>query len=187
MAWVPEKELVEKSRPLSSTYRQDFMPSNVKKQLFTERPKTSFDGIPTTSYRYAHGTGAPNKAIINAMNNEALRLSLLNRKDRAMSAINRGRESVASCLTWSSAKSKCSPNPQDGVRPVVPPATQTTEFVPHPPSAPKPQTTVVSPTQAKQEAWPAPVAPPAETQAPPTQQQAPITQQQEYVPRPLAE
>jgi len=170
---MPEKEFVERSRPLSSTYKQDFMPNQVKPQLFTQRPKTSFDGVPTTSYRYSHGSGAPNRTVINAMNNEALKLSLLNRKERAMSAaVYRGRESVASCLTWSSAKPK--PNQQDTVRPLIPLATQTTEFVPHPPSAPKTH----SPTHAMQEAWPAPTAePPMQTQAPPTQQMAPVTQQ----------
>lgn len=172
---MPEKEYVERSRPLSSTYKQDFMPSHVKTQLFTERPKTSFDGVPTTSYRYAHGSGAPNRTVINAMNNEALKLSLLNRKDRAMSAVHRGRESVASCLTWASAKPKNVCNQQESVRPVIPPATQTTEFVPHPPSAPKPQ----SPSQVMQEAWPAPVAPP------PVQEMAhPVTQQEVYAPPP---
>lgn len=183
---MPEKQFVEKSRPLSSTYKQDFMPAQVKTQLFIERPKTSFEGVPTTSYRYAHGTGAPNKATINAMNNEALRLSLLNRKDRAMSAVHRGRETVASCLTWVGPKQKCS-STQESIRPVVPLATQTTEFVPHPPSAPKPEATTASPTQVVQEAWPVPSAPPTQNVAPPTQQ-APVTQEVHVPPpQPMAE
>ncbi|KAH3819145.1 uncharacterized protein LOC127882425 [Dreissena polymorpha] len=166
MAWMPEREYVEKTqRPLASTYKQDFAQS--KKQLFIERPKTSFEGVPTTSYRYAHGSGAPNRYAIDAMNNEALKLSLLNRKDRAMTAVNKGRESVASCLTWVSAKPKPVQSDLTSSRPVVPPATQTTMFLPHPPSSPK--------SQMVQEAWPVPQS------SPPVQQQAessaPVTSQ----------
>lgn len=160
---MPEREYVEKSRPLASTYKVDFN-KNGKAQLLTKRPKTSFEGAPTTSYRYAHGQSAPNKDVIDAMNNEALKLSLLNRKDRAMSAANSGRESVASCLTWRSFKPK--PSNDESVRPVIPPATLTSEFVPHPPAAPKPQTTVAVSQQTIQ-AWPTPEAPVTQQQAPP--------------------
>ncbi|WAR25285.1 CC084-like protein [Mya arenaria] len=171
MAWMPEREYIEKTqRPLSSTYKQDFMPGQSKQQMFITRPKTSFEGVPTTSYRYSHGPGAPNKSTIDAMNNEALKLSLLNRKDRAMS-VNKGRESVASCLTWVSAKAKPAPVQSDSgsVRPNVPLATQTTEFEPHPPAAPKPQ--------MSQEAWPVPQGPssPQQQQAPPTMAPPPPT------------
>lgn len=171
MAWMPEREYIERSRPLVSTYKVDFMPAQSKSQLWTKRPKTSFEGVPMTSYKYAHGGTAPNKDSIDAMNNEALKLSLLNRKDRAMTAVHKGRESVASCLSWSPFKPKSS-STQESVKPVVPPATQTSEFVPHPPSAPKPQ-----PVQA---AWSAPepvtqqqqVSPPVEHAPPPPQPMA---------------
>ncbi|KAL4226112.1 hypothetical protein ACF0H5_014099 [Mactra antiquata] len=177
IAWMPEREYIERSRPLVSTYKVDFMPSQAKSQLWTKRPKTSFEGVPTTSYKYAHGGAAPNKDSIDAMNNEALKLSLLNRKDRAMTSLNKGRESVASCMTWSSFRPKPS-SPQETMKPVIPPATQTSEFVPHPPSAPKPQTYVPEP-QPVQQTWPAPE--PTTQQAPPPVLQAPPQ------PQPMAE
>lgn len=176
ITWMPEREFIEKSRPLISTYKVDFN-KNGKTQLLTTRPKTSFEGVPTTSYRYAHGKSAPNKDSIDAMNNEALKLSLLNRKDRAMTAVNSGRESVASCLTWRSFKPK--PSNDESVRPTVPPATQTSEFVPHPPAAPRPQTTMAGSQQTVQ-AWPTPEVPVTQQQAtPPAEVQAP--------PQPMAE
>ncbi|XP_053377307.1 uncharacterized protein LOC123529342 [Mercenaria mercenaria] len=175
ITWMPEREFIEKSYPLTSTYKVDYMSANAKNQLLTKRPKTSFEGVPTTSYRYAHGKSAPNKDTIDAMNNEALRLSLLNRKDRAMTAVNRGRESVASCLTWSSFKPNLSS--EQTLRSMVPPATQTSEFIPHPPTAPKPETSMAVSQPPVQQAWPAPEAavtqqqqaqpPSAEVQAPP--------------------
>lgn len=169
---MPEREYIEKTqRPLASTYRKDYMPAMSSKQIFIDRPKTSFDGVATTSYRYSHGNGAPNKATINAMNNEALKLSLLNRKDRAMSAVSKGRESVASCLTWVSAKpSPSQPDPvsnNSAVRPVVPPCTTTSEYVPHPPSAPKPQVAWAPPPPPAVSAPPQEVAPVVHQPAPP--------------------
>lgn len=166
ITWMPEREFVEKSRPLASTYKVDFMQDTAKKQLLIKRPKTSFEGVPTTSYRYAHGKSAPNKDTIDAMNNEALKLSLLNRKDRAMSAVYKGRESVASCLTWHAFQPK-EKSPQEPVRPVVPPATQTSEFIPHPPSEPKPQSTMVVSQPVVQTAWPAPEPPQQQALPPP--------------------
>ena len=174
ITWMPEREFIEKSRPLATTYKVDFMKSDAKTQLFTKRPKTSFEGVPTTSYRYAHGKSAPNKEEIDAMNNEALKLSLLNRKDRAMSAVNRGRESVASCLTWTSFKPKV--NTEETLRPVVPAATLTSEFVPHPPSAPKPQTTMLD-LQPVQQAWPAPEPVVSQQQAEPSSPEKPVSSQ----------
>lgn len=165
---MPEREYIEKSRPLVSTYKVDFMNANRKTQMFVKRPKTSFDGIATTSYRYSHGESGPNKDTISAMNNEALGLSMLNRKDRAMTSMNRGRESVASCLTWHTYKPSPKPNSEEPVRPVVPPATQTSEFLPHPPSAPKPQMSMVVSQPTVQQTWPAP--------------EAPVTQQLQQVP-----
>lgn len=137
ITWMPEKEYVERSRPVVSTYRIDFKYSGKKKgekvtpvpvpvpipQIIIKRPKTSFDGVPTSTYRYAHSEGGPNKEFINASNNDALKLSLLNRKNRAMSAKTAHRETVASCLNWAS------PRPQS----YHPIATQTEGFKPHPP------------------------------------------------------
>jgi hypothetical protein len=154
ITWMPEREFIEKSRPLVTTYKTDFMSSDAKTQLLTKRPKTSFEGVPTTSYRYAHGKSAPNKGEIDAMNNEGLKLSLLNRKERAMSAVSTGRESVASCLTWTSFKPKV--KNEETMRPVIPSATVTSEFVPHPPTAPKPQTTTLDFQPPVQQAWPVP-------------------------------
>ena len=132
---MPEKEYIERTRPLVSTYRVDF--KNIKEpvkqvpQIIVKRPKTSFEGTPTTSYRYSHGEECPNKGTINAMNNGALKLSLLNRKDRAMSAKPSGRESVASCMVWHNPQEQKIRKPSDSS---VPAATQTMNFVPHPPS-----------------------------------------------------
>jgi hypothetical protein len=80
---MPEKEYVERSRPVVSTYRVDFKyKSNGRQvpvavpvpvpQIIIKRPKTSFDGVPTSTYRYAHSEGGPNKGVIDASNNEAL-------------------------------------------------------------------------------------------------------------------
>lgn len=157
IAWMPEREYVERSRPLASTYKLDFNEAQGKCQLYTHRPKTSFDGVNTTSYRYAHGLAAPNREVIDAMNNQALKLSLLNRKNRAMTAVNRGRESVATCLTWHASEEKApsATNQEGPTRPVVPPATQTSTFMPHPPTAPKSQSSLTVP-HATVQAWPAP-------------------------------
>ena len=140
ITWMPEKEFVERSRPVVSTYRVDFRYSGNKNgktkeipvpvpipvpQIIIKRPKTSFDGVATSTYRYAHSEGGPNKDIINANNNDALRLSLLNRKNRAMSAKATHRETVATCLNWSSNYTR----PQS----YHPTATQTEAIQPHPP------------------------------------------------------
>lgn len=181
IAWMPEREYIERSRPLASTYKLDFMEEKAKSQLITKRPKTSFDGVATTSYRYSHGEAAPNKQTINAMNNTALKLSLLNRKDRAMTAMNRGRESVASCMTWVSSKTAPAPTSEEPVRPNIPLATQTTQFVPHPPTEAKPPSPKTSPPpQQQQQAWPMPEqqAPAPMAQVPPPCQQAPPQQAQ---------
>ena len=144
ITWMPEKEFVERSRPIVSTYRVDFKytgKSNGKQipipvpvpipQIIIKRPQTSFDGVPTSTYRYAHSEGGPNKAVIDASNNEALKLSLLNRKNRAMSAkpsLGGYRETVASCMNWVS-----NTRPQSsGVN--KPKDTQTESFMPHPPN-----------------------------------------------------
>ncbi|KAL5014552.1 hypothetical protein ScPMuIL_008822 [Solemya velum] len=105
LTWMPEREYVERSYPLSSCYEKDYSVNRKRaSQLIVKRPKTSFDGVPTSTYRYSHGKMNPNRDAINAMNNDALQLGLLHRKNRAMTAkSHRSRESVASCLTWRSS------------------------------------------------------------------------------------
>ena len=148
---------MERSRPLTSTYKIDFMKKAAKQQLIVQRPITSFDGKSTTSYRYAHCDEAPNKKMIDAMNNTALKLSLLNRKEKPMTHKHKqGRESVATCLTWVSDKSERNSDP---VRPNLPAATQTTVYEPHPPTTQKPPSPQ-SPPFTVQQAWQAPDAPP---------------------------
>ena len=179
MSWMPEREYVERSRPLASTYKRDFNPNDMKSQKIIKRPKTSFEGVPTTSYRYSHGNEAPNKQVINAMNNEALMLSLMNRKDRAMSSARSGRESVASCLTWITNKTLQKQQHPETVRPVIPQATQTTEFVPHPPSQPKPPSpTSQPPVQQQSRPEPQAAVEPAipAAQTPPQIQNEPMAQ-----------
>lgn len=143
ITWMPEKEYVERSRPVVSTYRVDFKyKSNGRQvpvavpvpvpQIIIKRPKTSFDGVPTSTYRYAHSEGGPNKGVIDASNNEALKLSLLNRKNRVMSAkasLGR-RETVASCLNWVTSPRAPQSNSS---KPNVQSAT-TDGFMPHPPT-----------------------------------------------------
>lgn len=187
ITWMPEREYVERSRPLTSTYKVDFMTKASKNQLIVQRPKTSFEGLPTTTYRYAHGDVSPNKKTIDAMNNTALKLSLLNRKDKPMSGKNsHGRESVASCLTWVSSKTDTIK--EEPVRPNIPPATQTTVYEPHPPTTQKPPSPT-SPPRTVQQAWPSPEAPPPQVAPPPMPdvqiqiQQAPPPPQ----PEPMAE
>lgn len=171
---MPEREFVERMRPLASTYKLDFMSKTGKKQLIVERPLTSFEGAPTTTYRYTHFEEAPNKKAIDAMNNTALKPSLLNRKDKPMSGRNsHGRESVASCLTWVSYKSERKDEP---IRPTIPAATQTTVYEPHPPTTQKPLSPT-SPPRVLQQAWAAPDAPPPQI-APPPMAEMPIQMQQ---------
>lgn len=170
ITWMPEREFVERSRPLTSTYKVDFMTKTAKNQLIVQRPITSFEGIPTTSYRYAHCDEAPNKKTIDAMNNTALKLSFLNRKEKPMSnKHNQGRESVATCLTWVSYKSERKSEP---VRPTIPAATQTTVYEPHPPTTQKPPSPT-SPPITVQQAWQAPDAPPPMSDIHLQMQQAP--------------
>lgn len=147
ITWMPEKEYIERSRPVVSTYRVDFryntngnqvpVPVPVPiPQIIIKRPKTSFDGVPTSTYRYAHSEGGPNKDVINANNNEALSLSLLSRKNRAMSAKPSlgKRETVASCLNWVTSPRPAQSNLSK------PNGTQTDGCIPHPPSQARPVT-----------------------------------------------
>ncbi|XP_050412770.2 uncharacterized protein C3orf84 [Patella vulgata] len=102
ITWMPEKEYVERMRPLLSTYHIDYKREQIRPstQLLVERPKTSFDCTPTTTYRYSHCSASPNQNMINAMNNEALKITKQHQIQRAKSAKARVRESVASCLSW---------------------------------------------------------------------------------------
>ncbi|XP_025106888.1 uncharacterized protein LOC112571805 [Pomacea canaliculata] len=111
--WIPIQKEIESSRPLVSTYKLDFTNNGVK-QLLVRRPKTSFEGPPTTTYRYTHGTAAPNHEELQAIASPALALSAAHRLTRAKSARPACRETVASCLSW--------------YRPAVPAATTTTDF-----------------------------------------------------------
>lgn len=100
ISWMPEREYVARMRPLTSTYKTDFMSERQSHQLIVKRPQTSFDGIATTTYRYAHGKESPNRDCINAMNNQALMLSTHSKRLRSKSARPQVRETVASCLSW---------------------------------------------------------------------------------------
>lgn len=147
--WLPHKEEVERGRPLVSTYKLDFS-KNGKSQLFTKRPVTSFEhqsGI--TTYRYAHGTAAPNREEIRAQATPTLVLGFHQRDMMGLRAASRAnRDTVASCLSW--------------YRPQVPQATATTDFscVQHvpapPPTAPPAMQHVPAPPTA-------PAPPPPQT------------------------
>ncbi|XP_062614588.1 uncharacterized protein LOC134276343 [Saccostrea cucullata] len=146
ITWMPEREYVQRTmRPLVSTYKTDFKTSKSVPQIYVKKPPSSFEGV-TTSYRYAHGseTANPNKKIINCMNNEALKLSLLNRKNRAMSARGTVRETVASCMNW---YNPARDRPKTAVQNESA-ATQTTVFQPHPPSEPAPHRVETAPPAA---------------------------------------
>ncbi|KAJ8301092.1 hypothetical protein KUTeg_020079 [Tegillarca granosa] len=168
ITWMPEKEYIERSRPLISSYKIDYRQNIIQPQIIVKRPKTSFEGVPTTSYRYAHGTDAPNKEIIDAANNESLKLSLLNRKNRAMSAkVVKGRESVASCMIWYNPNREKTCGDQQAVKKSnVPPATQMVVYEPHPPPPKEPATQVIQT---------APVQPPPSATMPAPQPQTSAT------------
>ncbi|KAK6995314.1 hypothetical protein BgiMline_011982 [Biomphalaria glabrata] len=100
IAWCPNKINMKAGRPLTSTYRHDFRLEESNFQMLVKRPKTSFDGPPTTTYRTVHGADAPNRDLINAMNNEALMLTTQHRQRQARLRKSDYRESVASCLSW---------------------------------------------------------------------------------------
>jgi len=100
IAWTPIKDNRNFGRPLTSTYRQDFREEELNVQKLVKRPKTSFDGVPSTTYRTVHGADSPNKDFINAMNNESLMLSALSRQRQAKLRKPGHRETVASCMSW---------------------------------------------------------------------------------------
>ena len=126
---MPLKQEIECSRPHVSTYQLDFSKNGVK-QMLVKRPKTSFEGTPTTTYRYAHCDVAPYREEINNLSRKAVQLTTISRIERAKTAKPACRDTVASCLSW--------------YRPKVPAATAVTDFslmlhVPAPPaSAPAP-------------------------------------------------
>jgi len=100
IAWCPNRNNRFSNRPLTSTYRTDFREEELNVQKLVKRPKTSFDGVPTTTYRTVHGPDSPNKDLINAMNNESLMLSTLTRQRQAKLKKSNCRETVASCMSW---------------------------------------------------------------------------------------
>lgn len=65
-----------------------------------KRPLTSFDNVLTTTYCAAHGSGSPNRDLINAMNNDALMATINSRKNMMRMKQSGGRETVASCMSW---------------------------------------------------------------------------------------
>lgn len=148
--WMPLKEEIERSRPLESTYRLDYN-KNGKNQMWVKRPKTSFETQPgITTYRYAHGTAAPNRDEITAQAGPALKLSQHQRKEGARSAAPPCRETVASCLSWyrpratpittdftQSMASQAPPVLVPAPPPTAPPVMQ---HIPSPPPCPTPQT-----------------------------------------------
>ena len=150
LAWRMNKQpypTASRDPPLSSLYKVDFRGTRTTpmQQTIVTRPKTSFDKeMPlTTSYRYAHGTDNPNKATLNAMSNQSFRgtQATSGRKLRVTSAP-LYRESVASCMSWSTGRVN-----QDNALPVpklVPHPPEAPKMVPHPPEAPK--TANVTPT-----------------------------------------
>jgi len=100
MAWTPNKANRFSGRPMTSTYRQDFRQEEPMVQKLVKRPKTSFDGVATTTYRTVHGADSPNRDLINAMNNEALMLSAQHRQRQAKLRKSNVRDTVASCMSW---------------------------------------------------------------------------------------
>ncbi|KAK7102033.1 uncharacterized protein C3orf84-like [Littorina saxatilis] len=146
--WMPLKNEIERSRPQVSTYKLDFN-RNGTKQLLVKRPKTSFDGLPTTTYRYTHCEGAPNRDEILKMSSGALQLTAHSRKERAKTAQPACRDTVASCLSW--------------YRPKAPAATQVTDFfnMQHIPAPPQ---TAPSVMQAPAPPPPSPPVPQAVTE-----------------------
>jgi hypothetical protein len=146
MSWMPVRREMESNRPLKSTYQMDFA-RNGNKQMLVRRPKTSFEGDPTTSYRYAHCNDGPNMEEIRWASRRAVELTTIQRLEGARMAKPPCRETVASCLSW--------------YRPCVPGATPVTDynhcnntFVPKPPA------TAPATLQQHTESLPAPPPPP---------------------------
>ncbi|XP_076447943.1 ciliary microtubule inner protein 7-like [Babylonia areolata] len=139
--WMPIKDEIERSRPEVSTYQLDFSARKGSvKQLLVKRPKTSFEGTPTTTYRYVHGEMAPNREEIRGTASGALQLTAHSRLHRAKTARPACRDTVASCLSW--------------YRPKVPAATAVTDFsqhhvqhVPAPPQTAPPPSSLAQQTQ----------------------------------------
>lgn len=129
VAWMPFKK--EVGRPLKSTYQVDFSKYGAK-QILVKRPKTSFEGGPTTTYRYAHCDVGPNTQEIAELSQRAVDLTTFTRLQRSKTARPMLRETVASCLSW--------------YRPHVPAATDVTDysnnschqFAPNPPATAPP-------------------------------------------------
>ena len=137
MSWHTYRNDARKGRPLTSTYRQDFRLEDPSIQLLTQRPKTSFDGVPSTMYRTVHGADSPNREIINAMNNEALMITAVHRQQQAKLKKSERRETVASCLTWHRPRVPES-TPHTCYNSIDMRPAQRLDMVPHPPSQPHP-------------------------------------------------
>ena len=99
MAWMPHKPELDKAGPKHSSYRTNFLHhSEPLVEKYVKRPKTAFEDVPTTTYRYSHGEANPNKELLSAMTNNALLSTVPNRICKASKIT--GRESVASCMSW---------------------------------------------------------------------------------------
>lgn len=140
MAWHTYRKDSRKGRPMTSTYRQDFRLEEPTIQLLTQRPKTSFDGVPSTMYRTVHGADSPNRELINAMNNEALMITAVQRQQQAKLKKSERRETVASCLTWHRPRVPASTQLSSFDHIDIRPVHRENSFVPHPPTSQPPQT-----------------------------------------------
>ena len=126
LTWMPMKKEFDTAPPKKSVYKRDFRDTHngIAPEMLVRWPKTSFDGRHplTTSYRYAHGTDHPNRALLSAMSNEALHNSSTNSNNNRVARTSRSKETVGTCLIWYSPENK----------PRVPAATPL--CVPHPPN-----------------------------------------------------
>ncbi|ELU02546.1 hypothetical protein CAPTEDRAFT_196725 [Capitella teleta] len=122
LTWMPLKRETDAAPPKKSVYKRDFRNAMtaIPPEMLVQPPMTSFDDQQpvTTSYRYAHGTDHPNKALLSVMSNRVLSSgSATNRIARPP----KQKETVGSCMNWITAECK----------PRVPDATPM--YVPHPP------------------------------------------------------
>ncbi|XP_064605526.1 uncharacterized protein C3orf84-like [Liolophura sinensis] len=152
ISWVPPGRAVEDypNYPLASTYRLNFQydePGKPVPQIIVKRPMTSFEGVPTTTYRYSHSNTKHTKEVLDAMTNAAF----VNVSSQKPHRSQKPRpESVASCMTWHV------PEPPKRTR--VPSATQTTDFTQVPVSTGSSCQINISPSESKSGtiAWPHP-------------------------------
>lgn len=152
ISWVPPGKSLEDypNYPLASTYRLNFQydePGKPVPQIIVKRPMTSFEGVPTTSYRYSHSNTKHTKEVLDAMTNAAFVNVCSPKPPRSQKP---RPESVASCMTWHV------PEPPKRTR--VPSATQTTDFTQVPVSSGSSCQNTTSPPEFKSGtiAWPHP-------------------------------